>query len=156
MMNMENNPDRDVCREARVLIAEDNAMLALDLVGNLQQVGIGVVGPVASLRRAARVVDDAHFSLAVLDWNLLDGTSDQIAMRLEAKGIPFVFYTSDSEGVRALWPDKLVFDKPYGLKDMLVTIQQLMARGSCDCWYGSSSEQGGGKEPEVLPLKKCA
>ena len=111
-----------------VLVAEDNALLALDVVDLLATLGVEVLGPVASRLKAMAMLDKSHASAAVLDWNLADGTADVIARRLEAEGVPFVFYTSEPETVRALWPDRPVIRKPGSVLELLAAIEKIITK----------------------------
>ena len=111
-----------------VLVAEDNALLALDVVDILDTLGVDVLGPVASRIKALAILDKSHASAAVLDWNLTDGTADVIARRLEADGVPFVFYTSEPDTVRALWPDRPVIRKPGSVLELLTAIEKIMQK----------------------------
>src|SRR4051812_17279852 len=76
----------------RVLIAEDEFLIALDLESAFQGAGAQVVGPV-------RRVDDAlalpldRFDAAVLDLELEDGFCYPFALKLLEAGIPFVLAT---------------------------------------------------------------
>ena len=49
-----------------------------------------------------------------------------IAQRLEAEGVPFVFYTSEPDTVRALWPDRPVIRKPGSVLELLAAIEKIM------------------------------
>lgn len=111
-----------------VLVAEDNALLALDVVDMLDTLGIEVRGPVSSRIKALAMLDNFRVCAAVLDWNLIDGTADVIARRLDAEGVPFVFYTSEPETVRALWPDRPVIRKPGSVLELLAAIEKIMKK----------------------------
>ena len=134
MNNPQHNPndipeDREPhLRTPEVLVAEDNALLALDVVDILDTLGVDVLGPVASRIKALAILDKSHASAAVLDWNLADGTADVIAQRLEAEGVPFVFYTSEPDTVRALWPDRPVIRKPGSVLELLAAIEKIMKK----------------------------
>src|SRR3954453_18820244 len=64
----------------RVLVVEDEYIVALDLEGMLLGLGCEVLGPVASIAQAQ----------ALLDLNLLDGLALPVAERLAGMGVPFV------------------------------------------------------------------
>ena len=57
----------------RVLIVEDEALLALDLEHVLVEQGHNVVGTAASSREALRLAEDTRPDLALVDVHLLDG-----------------------------------------------------------------------------------
>jgi DNA-binding response OmpR family regulator len=76
---------------ARVLIVEDDALLALDLAHQLEFNGFTVVGTPASVAAALAILDQPNTcDGAVLDVNLGKETSEPIAHRLLAEGTPFL------------------------------------------------------------------
>ena len=74
----------------RVLVVEDDALLALDIVRLLEDAGLEVVGPATSVAKALRLIGDHGCDVAVLDVNLGKETSEPIACELQARGTPFV------------------------------------------------------------------
>jgi len=99
---------------ARILIVEDEALLALDLALLIEEMGHSVIGPCqnlqAGLRRAAS--DDIDFAL--LDYDLGHGTDSlPIVALLAARAVPFVFVTATpSDEIRSHLPMAVVLAKP--------------------------------------------
>ena len=87
----------DGLQDHRILIVEDEAMIALDLEMALVHAGCVVVGPMASLAQALRHLDDEPFDAALLDVNLNGVLIFPLAEKLAARGIPFVFMTGYAE-----------------------------------------------------------
>jgi DNA-binding response OmpR family regulator len=110
----------------QILIAEDNGLLAFELQELLENAGLTVLGPTATSRQAMELLDQRCASAAVLDWNLLDGTSDPVARRLLEQNVPFVFFTSDVETVRALWSGVPVFEKHRSLLALVPIVTALL------------------------------
>jgi DNA-binding NarL/FixJ family response regulator len=54
----------------RLLLAEDEALIAIDLEAMLQQLGCEVVGPFPSLRQVAKAAETEQLDGAILDVNL--------------------------------------------------------------------------------------
>ncbi len=81
----------------RVLVVEDNYLLALDLVDELEAANAVVVGPCNTLSDASLQV--AHSDLAVLDVNLSGETTFPLADRLQALDVPYVFFTGYEKDV---------------------------------------------------------
>lgn len=80
---------------ARILIVEDEMLVALDLECVLADLGHQTVGIVPDLETANRYFDEA-IDLALVDLNLRDGlTGPQIGARLSAKGVSVVFITAN-------------------------------------------------------------
>jgi DNA-binding response OmpR family regulator len=75
----------------RVLVVEDEALIALDIARQLTAAGFQVVGPAISVARALKLIGDGGCDIAVLDVNLGDKeTSEPIAHELRARATPFI------------------------------------------------------------------
>ncbi len=81
----------------RVLILEDEALIASLLVDWMTELGHEVVGPLATVA-AALTVEPAAIDAALLDLHVRDGDSYQVATRLRANGIPFAFASGSGSG----------------------------------------------------------
>ncbi len=92
--------------ECRVLLVEDDYLVGLSMRSILEQLGCEVVGPVASLSKALRMVEDDLPDAAVLDINILGGTSVPIAERLRDHERPFIF-VSGYQSPRHMLPEML-------------------------------------------------
>src|SRR5689334_8220047 len=78
---------------ARVLVAEDEFVVALDLEVGLRELGCEVVGPAASVAQALALVARERPDAALLDVALLDGNAAPAAEALRSAGVPFVLLT---------------------------------------------------------------
>ena len=74
----------------RVLIVEDNFLIAMDLSAELEERGFETVGPSATVEEALGLLEREGCDKAVLDLNLGEETSEAIAVTLKARDIPFV------------------------------------------------------------------
>lgn len=77
----------------RVLILEDDPFIALDLCSIVEAEGHEVVGVCASLAQARTHLADA-FDFALLDIDLADGKSFDVASVLADREIPFAFVSA--------------------------------------------------------------
>ena len=78
----------------RLLVVEDDYLVAMDLADELTDHGAQVVGPAGSVEEAlALVAADSAIDGAVLDINLRNEKVYPVAEALHARGIPFVFTT---------------------------------------------------------------
>ena len=77
----------------RVLVVEDEYMVASLIADYLANLGCEVIGPVRSSGRALEVIAQEHPDAAVLDINLNPGTSAPVARALEHEGLPFLYMT---------------------------------------------------------------
>jgi CheY-like chemotaxis protein len=101
-------------RGLKVLVAEDQAMIALDLEGALLDLGCIVLPQAASAAGALAVLRTERPDAALLDVNLSDGPVSPVLEALSARGIPTVVYTGGvvPEGIRQRHPDLVALSKP--------------------------------------------
>ncbi len=78
---------------ARILIVEDNALVALDLSEALRTAGFEVAGPAMTVAQAMTLIGGGGCDAAVLDINLRGETSEEVAHELKAQAIPFMTLT---------------------------------------------------------------
>ncbi|MAC12243.1 MULTISPECIES: response regulator [Novosphingopyxis] len=77
-----------------VMLAEDEALIALDMVDCLRERGINVVGPCMSLDDCLNCIDGPHrIDAAILDVDLAGQDVFPAALKLKKRGIPFVFHS---------------------------------------------------------------
>jgi CheY-like chemotaxis protein len=77
----------------RVLLVEDQMIVAMEIESLLHGFGCAVVGPVATLEPALQLAREAALDAAVLDVNLDGETVGPVAEALQARGIPVVLST---------------------------------------------------------------
>jgi DNA-binding response OmpR family regulator len=76
--------------KTRVLVVEDDALLAIDIARQLADAGLEVVGPATSVSKALGLIDKVGCDVAVLDVNLGKETAEPVARELGARGTPFI------------------------------------------------------------------
>jgi DNA-binding response OmpR family regulator len=109
----------------RVLIVEDDALLAMHLEDVLIGLGHEVVGMAARVDDALSLARDSEFDFAVLDVNIADSRSFPVADVLRQRGIPFVFASGyGTEGFPEGYGDGPILRKPYGAKELERIIAQ--------------------------------
>jgi DNA-binding response OmpR family regulator len=87
-------------RERRILIVEDEYLIAMSLQDALENAGSIVLGPVPSVDKAIKtIVSEAHIDAAVLDVNLGGVLAFPVADMLIARKIPFVFTSGYEDNV---------------------------------------------------------
>jgi len=103
----------------RVLLVEDEALVAMMIGDSLTEFGFQVVGPIATASEALAAAREKHFDVAVLDINLGDGPVYAVAEILAVRGVPFVFVTGyDADSVDPRFSGVPVLQKPIE-RDML-------------------------------------
>jgi len=80
----------------KVLIVEDESLVALQIENMLEEIGCQVVASVPRLVKALSLASSLDIDLAVLDINLAGEVVYPLALRLADRGIPFVFSTGYS------------------------------------------------------------
>jgi PAS domain S-box-containing protein len=78
---------------ARILLVEDDALIAAETAARIEEAGYVVAATASNLQAAKSAAADADVSAAVLDVNLGGDLSFPVADILRARGVPFVFVT---------------------------------------------------------------
>lgn len=103
----------------RVLIVEDEGAVAFMLEEMLEDLGCDVAASVATVARARDTARSTAIDVALLDVNLGDETTFELARELAGAGTPFVFSTGYGRG--GLPPDLVhreVLTKPFTAADL--------------------------------------
>jgi two-component sensor histidine kinase len=109
---------------ARVLVVEDNAIVALDLQEMLRSLGAGAVTLAGSIDEAQAALEAATFDLALLDLDLDGESALPIAEALGARSIPFAFATGrEAPGGAAGAP---VLAKPFHERALAAIMTDLL------------------------------
>jgi CheY-like chemotaxis protein len=110
----------------RVLLVEDEIMVALLLEEMLAELDHEVVGPVARLDKALEMAQRQALDVALLDVNLDGKEIYPVAEALAAREIPFVFVTGYGRGaLPAPYRDRPTLQKPFRrneLRELLAEI----------------------------------
>ncbi len=98
----------------RVLIVEDEVILALDFSDAIAQLGYTVVGPALTLEQGLALAESEQLDCALLDVNLGGGqTSQQIAEALRSKDVRLAFVTAyNRDSVAFARHDEEIVPKP--------------------------------------------
>jgi PAS domain S-box-containing protein len=100
-------------RGGRVLVVEDEALVAAMLREQLAMLGYSVLGPAASVGAALALIEEQQPDVAVLDLNLGGELAYPAADLLVARGVPFVFITGyDGASVERRYAGVPVLAKP--------------------------------------------
>lgn len=77
----------------RVLVVEDEPLIAIDTESSLQAMGVSEVVCVRTVADGMQALDAQQFHAAFLDLRLGQGSSIPLAQRLATLGVPFGFLT---------------------------------------------------------------
>ncbi len=110
-----------------VLIVEDNVMIAMDVEAQLEDLGTSGCVIAGTVENALHALDARDIAFAIVDVDLGNETSEEVAAALIARSLPFAFVTGYGEAVpmMASFPEVPVLLKPFtsdALQEMLVRI----------------------------------
>ena len=97
----------------RVLVVEDEALIAAMVEDMLVELGAVVVGPAATIERGLALATEGEFDAALLDVNIRAARVDPIAAVLRSRGIPVVFATGYGQSAFAQSTGAPILEKPY-------------------------------------------
>jgi len=132
----------------RVLLVEDEALVAMMIQECLTEWGHSVLGPISRASEALAVAREGDFDAAILDLNLGDGLAYPVAEILSSRGVPFVFVTGYEAGtVDGRFSDVPMLQKPIE-PQMLQKIFVPSVHGSAGAGgRGIWDEQGASEAP---------
>lgn len=112
----------------RVLIVEDDVLIAMHLEDLLTELGHETVGRATRIDEALELAGEIDIDFAILDINVAGIKSFPVADILRQRGIPFAFATGyGAEGFLDGYRDEPALTKPYANEDLVRTIARLFA-----------------------------
>ena len=98
----------------RVLVVEDEFIIALDLSETVRDLGFRVEGPFADKENAFIAIDHHMPDCAILDVKTADGEVYPLADALTDAGVPIIFHSGrvSPEDIAERYPDALACSKP--------------------------------------------
>jgi CheY-like chemotaxis protein len=115
---------------ARVLVVEDEPLLAETLCDPLLGAGCEPVGPAGNVAVALRLIESSRIDAAILDVQLMDEMSFSVAYALRARGIPLMFLTvCQRRHLPVDLSDEILIEKPFKTPMLIETVRR-MARAA--------------------------
>jgi len=115
-------------RARRILVVEDELMIAMLMEDMLADIGHEVVGVAQNLAAAMTMAQDCEFDLAILDVNLAGERSFPVAQLLAERGVPFMFATGyGTLGLEGDFKNALTLNKPFQIHDLAKAVDQISA-----------------------------
>ena len=112
----------------KVLVVEDEMMIAMLIEDMLDEFGCKLVGPATNVPRALELIGKETVDVAVLDLNLDGKDTYAIADALRQNNVPFIFATGyGSTGMRPEYGDRPVLQKPFQAKDLETALAEALA-----------------------------
>ena len=112
---------------ARILIVEDESLIAMMLEEWVEELGHIAVGPASSVSQALALLDGTGCDAAIIDYHLKGETAEPISDSLKAKNVPFAFASGDhfmEQDVR--FSAQIMLSKPYAFERVDEVVAQLL------------------------------
>jgi hypothetical protein len=114
----------------RILVVEDEFLVALDLQEQLSRLGYVCVGPVTTIADAMAIATTSDsIDAAILNVVVNGERVDALCDVLEARGIRFGFASGVGPSELAGWPGHPCIQKPYSVDDVERLVERLLRRG---------------------------
>jgi CheY-like chemotaxis protein len=97
----------------RILIVEDEAIVADMLQMMLEELEVLVVGPASTIAEALDLAEAEPLDAAILDVNLRGHKVDPVAETLRRRRVPLLFATGYGEGAAETARGSPIIAKPY-------------------------------------------
>jgi CheY-like chemotaxis protein len=111
----------------RVLIVEDEAIIAMTAEDMIEEMGCVVAHTASTLAEALDRVGAGGFDVALLDINLNGEASTEVAQLLIDRAVPFIFTTGyGSGGPAADFQGVPIVPKPYRELDLAIAINNVL------------------------------
>lgn len=119
----------------RILVVEDEALIAAEIAAQLRSLGFAVMGPVGSLDEALELAGHAALHGALLDVNIKGGEVFPVAEILLRRGLPMLFATGRApEHYPETFRAKTWLRKPFNLRQL----ERATRRAFLDCAAGAA------------------
>jgi CheY-like chemotaxis protein len=113
----------------RILLVEDEPLIAMDIAAQLEAAGCEVIGPAGTVAAAKHLIAASSCDAALVDANLAGHPVDEVAAALTQKGIPFAFATGyGQEGLPISFRGSPLLTKPFNPEQLLAAIEGLLDR----------------------------
>jgi len=112
----------------RILVAEDELIVAFDLCDTVEEAGYEVEGPHSGISSAMLAFQKEKPDLAILDITLDDGSVFPLAKKLEAEDVPIIFHSGRdaSAELKAQFPGATTLMKPCPPTDMINAVNGVL------------------------------
>jgi CheY-like chemotaxis protein len=122
----EHNPQ---LKDLRVLVVEDEALIALQLEDMLMELGCAVIGPASRVGRALELLDGEPVEAAVLDLNIAGELVYPVADELRSRGLPYIFVTGyGTSGLSEPYRSRPILEKPFARRELLRAMLDTLQR----------------------------
>lgn len=114
--------------EAKVLIVEDEPIVAFEIEDLLREAGFEIVACVGSLDKALATLKNTDCDIAVLDANLRGESIAPVAMALHEHGRPFLFVSGyERVYLPEAFLDVPLLSKPFEPSELITAVRRLLS-----------------------------
>ena len=114
----------------RILVVEDEPLIAMLVEDWLAELACEAAGPVGSVAAALALVEGGALDGAILDVSLEGGDSFAVADALRSRNVPFVFATGHgTERIAERFKDAPTLAKPYDFERVRAAVAVLLGGG---------------------------
>jgi DNA-binding response OmpR family regulator len=137
----------------RIMIVEDDFVLAFDLQDLLRSRGYEPAGPFCDAQRALDFIAFDPPRAAILDYQLRDGPALPVAERLRELGIPYFWLTAHRRDIPAEHGKAPILGKPLTAADVIACLEKVVRQAERE---RSPLDQAFGLNEERLPHRRGA
>jgi DNA-binding response OmpR family regulator len=120
----------DVLNGRRILVVEDDCMVALEMSDLVEKFGGAVAGPAGQFAQGFAIAESEEVDGAVLDVNLGAENSYSLADKLLADDVPIIFATAyDASMIPERFADAPMLRKPFSLLSAERAFRKVFAEG---------------------------
>lgn len=117
-------------RSLRILVVEDELLIASSLEMSLEGHGHNVLGPVSTVAAALRILQTEQPDLALIDYRLADSTTEPLLPEFRKRSIPVCVLSGyGREQLPEAYADCHVLEKPFSARELVQTINRMGSSG---------------------------
>lgn len=126
-MTLPSNSAVDPEEPARVIIVEDEPLVAENLRDDLVEAGFDVVGVAPRVESALKLIEGTGFDVAIIDANLAGTSAAPAAAALSARGLPFMVLSGYArEQLQREFSEAVYIQKPYRVRKLIDALNSLL------------------------------
>jgi DNA-binding response OmpR family regulator len=111
----------------RVLIVEDEPMIAFGIEDILLDAGFAIAGVATKLENALTLIESGDCDAAIVDANLAGVSADPAAIALTARGLPFIVLSGYSqEQLKSVFASTRFLQKPCRPELLIETLTDIL------------------------------
>jgi PAS domain S-box-containing protein len=111
----------------RILVVDDEPLIAMDIVSLLEEEGCKIVGPASTLQKALDLLETGKADAALLDANLAGEPVDALALALTRQKVPFAFVSGyGPESLPEAFSHAMLIKKPFQPQELIEAVRRMV------------------------------